>query len=183
MLDNAKVDRRILRTKRALWGAMMELLHDQNWDEINIQMICARADVARSSFYKHFGNKAALLDFGFEGTQRDIEELIVAKSERGSAFVTLDWFVDHIAADARFFERVFQSAANYAVFLRLKKAMGTAFAREILMRGDVAEPFLVSFVVGGYFGIIERWVMQGCKDTQKDIKALVSEFAGRVLTS
>ena len=62
MTDKTKLDRRIVKTRTALRGALLELLQYNSWNIINVRMICGEANIARSSFYLHFENKLALLD-------------------------------------------------------------------------------------------------------------------------
>ncbi len=50
-------DRRSLRSRRLLSEALLGLLQDHDWADISVQMICGRADVARSTFYAHFQTK------------------------------------------------------------------------------------------------------------------------------
>ena len=62
---SGSLDRRALRSRRMLWDALFALLQDHDWADINIQMICQKAVVARSTFYVHFPTKQDLLDSGF----------------------------------------------------------------------------------------------------------------------
>lgn len=60
-LDNAGEDRRVVRNKRAILSAMVELVGEKRWAEIKVSDIISRADVARSTFYKHFSSKEDVL--------------------------------------------------------------------------------------------------------------------------
>ena len=62
MTDSIATDRRSLRSRRLLWEALLALLQKDDWAEISVQMICDRADVARSTFYAHFQTKQDLLE-------------------------------------------------------------------------------------------------------------------------
>jgi AcrR family transcriptional regulator len=54
-------DRRVLRTRRALGTALVELMLAHNFDDITVQQILDRARVGRATFYTHFRNKHDLL--------------------------------------------------------------------------------------------------------------------------
>lgn len=58
--DSGK-DRRVVRNKRAILTAMVELLGQKRWVEIRVNDIVDRADVGRSTFYKHFSSKDDVL--------------------------------------------------------------------------------------------------------------------------
>ena len=63
-------DRRVRRTKGLLRGALASLVHEKPYDAIAVKEILARADVGRSAFYAHFGDKDALLDSAIRETLR-----------------------------------------------------------------------------------------------------------------
>ena len=54
-------DRRVVRNKGAILAAMVELMGEKRWVEISVGDIVDRADVARSTFYKHFSSKEDVL--------------------------------------------------------------------------------------------------------------------------
>ena len=54
-------DRRVLRNNGAILTAMVELIGEKRWVDITVGDIVDRADVARSTFYKHFSNKEEVL--------------------------------------------------------------------------------------------------------------------------
>jgi AcrR family transcriptional regulator len=59
-------DRRVRRTHRRLKEALLELIEERDFDRITVEDITERADVARSTFYSHFGSKEELLFSGFD---------------------------------------------------------------------------------------------------------------------
>lgn len=54
-------DRRVLRTKRALGVALVELMVAEDFDAITVQRVIERAKVGRTTFYAHFRNTDDLL--------------------------------------------------------------------------------------------------------------------------
>ncbi|MGN4444820.1 TetR/AcrR family transcriptional regulator [Bacillus cereus group sp. MYBK79-1] len=69
MNDSEKqLDLRIRRTHKLLWDSLFELMTQskQKYSTITINQICDRAMVHRTTFYKHFEDKDALLTFGFK---------------------------------------------------------------------------------------------------------------------
>ena len=53
-------------TKRALAGALRELMADVPFDKIQVAHICERCDMNRKSFYYHFKDKYDLLNWIFD---------------------------------------------------------------------------------------------------------------------
>lgn len=56
------MDRRIKKSRAAIYQAFIHLLNQQNYDTITVQDIIDLADVGRSTFYAHFESKEILLE-------------------------------------------------------------------------------------------------------------------------
>lgn len=56
-------DRRVKRTRKLLQDAFLALLAEKRFQSISVQDIAERADVNRATFYTHFLDKYALLDY------------------------------------------------------------------------------------------------------------------------
>ncbi len=54
-------DRRLIRSRRLLGNALIELMQEKRYIDITVQDIIDRADVGRTTFYKHFQDKEDLL--------------------------------------------------------------------------------------------------------------------------
>ncbi|MBC6975258.1 TetR/AcrR family transcriptional regulator [Bacillus sp. Xin] len=72
--NEGQLDLRIRRTHKLLWESLFELMTQskQKYSSITINQICDRAMVHRTTFYKHFEDKDALLAFGFEKYQEEV---------------------------------------------------------------------------------------------------------------
>jgi len=55
-------DRRITKTRKAIYAAFLQLLNQKNFETITVQEIIDLADVGRSTFYSHYESKELLLD-------------------------------------------------------------------------------------------------------------------------
>lgn len=58
----ARVDPRVLRTRKLIRDALVSLLGEKSFESISVQDIAERATVNRATFYAHFVDKFALLD-------------------------------------------------------------------------------------------------------------------------
>lgn len=66
--NEEQLDLRVRRTHKLLWESLFELMTQakQKYSSITINQICDRAMVHRTTFYKHFEDKDALLAFGLK---------------------------------------------------------------------------------------------------------------------
>ena len=63
-MKNEKQDLRIVKTKKVLYMALVDLMREKTFEEIKVSEICSRALVNRSTFYAHYEDKYEfLVDF------------------------------------------------------------------------------------------------------------------------
>ena len=58
----SQTDRRIAKTKKAIYTAFLQLLNSKGYQATTVQDIIDLADVGRSTFYSHYESKELLLD-------------------------------------------------------------------------------------------------------------------------
>lgn len=128
---NAEIaDRRVLRTRRALRDAFLSLMEERGWDAVNVQDICERADVGRSTFYLHFQSKDELLAGGFA----DLAALLrsqAAGSKGPLAF--LPGLIDHVGEQKKLFRSLIGHRGGLSVQMRFR-AMVLALIEDDLSR-------------------------------------------------
>lgn len=61
--DERKLDPRVKRTRQLLQQALMDLMAEKSFQAITVQDIAGRATVNRVTFYAHFEDKYALLEY------------------------------------------------------------------------------------------------------------------------
>jgi AcrR family transcriptional regulator len=67
-------DRRVQKTKSSLRDALIGLAREKPYDSIAVKEILDRANVGRSTFYTHFGDKHELLESGIHELLRSVYE-------------------------------------------------------------------------------------------------------------
>jgi AcrR family transcriptional regulator len=102
-------DLRVRRTRKLLWEALMAEMSERAFEEITVSDICERAMVHRTTFYKHYADKYALLEQGM----RQMYDSLVAEARHAppSAFTE--------ANPPPYFVRLFEHVAEYQRFYRL----------------------------------------------------------------
>ncbi|MGH2520899.1 MAG: TetR/AcrR family transcriptional regulator [Anaerolineales bacterium] len=81
--EEKKVDPRVKRTRQWLQQALLDLMAEKNFEAITVQDIAERASVNRVTFYAHFTDKYALLEY----TMRAIfQKKLRAELSEGASF-------------------------------------------------------------------------------------------------
>jgi AcrR family transcriptional regulator len=93
------VDRRVQRTRTALYDALVGLIRRKAYDAITVEDILRAADVARATFYAHFTSKDDLLERSLDRLR---QELVAAEASSGgagaAAYPPSRIFFEHVAA-------------------------------------------------------------------------------------
>ncbi|WP_297157640.1 TetR/AcrR family transcriptional regulator [uncultured Ellagibacter sp.] len=114
------MDLRVVKTKRAIKGALTDLCASKPLAEVTVKELCSRAEVSKPAFYYHYGNVADVVD----EIEDDAVSAIVEK--------TLDGSVDLASEETlrRFGEHVFHSPL--APLLKPDASNGT-FGRKLAL--------------------------------------------------
>src|SRR5829696_1166863 len=122
----AKVaDRRIQRTRALLLSALLDLIVERGYEDVSVQDIVDRANVGRSTFYKHFLDKRELLLTGVAGLQNLLiqqgaaQASSAALSERLLSF-SLPLF-QHVQGNIRFCRALLGSDSGAIVEPRIQR--------------------------------------------------------------
>lgn len=77
-----RIDRRVLRTRTALYDALVRLILERGYDALTVQDLLDAANVGRSTFYAHFTSKDDLLAKSL-GRLRAELDAVIADRPRG----------------------------------------------------------------------------------------------------
>lgn len=144
-------DRRVVRNNRAILAAMVELIGEKPWVEITVSDIVDRADVARSTFYKHFSSKEDVLLASMQPMLR-----ILAQREGDLSWrADLDRLLDHYWTSRSLARAVFggERASVVERALRDEAFVGLDGDASIAVRQMVAIR-----MAAGRIALIREWV-------------------------
>jgi AcrR family transcriptional regulator len=77
----SSTDRRVRRTRQALQDAFVALVLEEGYDQVGVDAIATRADVARPTFYAHYTDKNDLLTEVFTSLIEDLGRRLAFPSE------------------------------------------------------------------------------------------------------
>ncbi|MCT3006758.1 TetR/AcrR family transcriptional regulator, partial [Propionibacterium freudenreichii] len=134
------MDARIVRTRHALQGALLELARDRPLDDITVGDITKRAHVNRSSFYLHYTDKDTLLADALEmqiDRSADDEDLRTDSPEHMPPGLTD--YLNHVAEYASLYGRVLNDGGSGVVANRLRSHVHDIVERAL--NDSDADPF------------------------------------------
>ena len=190
-MDQEKKDRRTRKTRQLLRGALLALLKEKRYDEISVQDIIERADVARSTFYVHYVDKDDLLTGGQGIFAENLDHQLTAHTagSGASAYSARMWFY-HVQAQGDILKII---AKDPAVELAMKTLSGIIH-RSVQegMQGhpqagnaEVPMPVIVDYLADSSMTLIQWWLKDGMRRTPEQMddmfQRLVSPGVSSVL--
>ena len=186
-----QLDLRIRRTYKFLWDALMALLAERDFEAITVTDLCERAMVHRTTFYKHYEDKHALLA---SGIQEELNALFEAHDTAVDKPLERDHAPEMLARVVAVFEHVQRRERFYRLMLtgtgfgqfstRLRKALAERFERRLrrdVKHNDVPAGLEAQLHAAAMTTAITWWLEGGCAYTPIEMAGLLQRHRGTPL--
>jgi len=183
------MDRRISKTRKAIFSAFEGLLTEKRYEQISVQDIIDRADIGRSTFYAHFETKDDLL----KNTCRNMFDHVFEdhpSSESSHDFSAgydslkprLTHILYHLQDDRTWYERIFacESADLFwgyfkTQFLELISRYGIEKRAENL---SVPGNFYLNYYCSTFMEAVKWWFKNGLRTTPEELELYFEKVTG-----
>jgi len=168
-MDQEKKDRRVRRTRQLLQDALLSLLKEKRYEDISVQDIIQRADVARSTFYVHYVDKDDLLMGGqgifAGGFDQHSGERHFVETKNISVFSVQLWF-QHIKMQSPILKIMEKDSAMELAMKTLhgiiKHDVEDKVQRHLkIENGAVPSSLIVDYLAGSLMILLTWWLKQG----------------------
>jgi len=132
-------DRRVKRTNKALADALINASLEKGYDNVAIKDITDRADVAYSTFFRHYHNKDELL-LEILGNLMDTMRRLMRQHPKSSPEQNGHILFRHVQQNASFYRVLLSSQTTNGVLWRFQRMI----EQELLNRGGSESPQLVA---------------------------------------
>jgi AcrR family transcriptional regulator len=163
-------DRRIQRTRALLLSALLDLIVERGYEEVTVQDIVDRANVGRSTFYKHFLDKRELLLNGVDGLRGS---LVQQRSTRDSSVAGRDGLLtfslllfQHVQANLRFCRALLSPHSAAVVEPQIQRILADLVREELAVcispDAELAVPLdvVIQYTVSAFLGLLRWWMEQ-----------------------
>lgn len=166
------MDRRMRKTKAAIYTAFSELLAKKKYSQITVEQIINLADIGRSTFYSHFGTKDELLKSMcldmFQGMTFSEHSIDIANPHSIVAEL-----LRHIKNNKKAIKGVITSESGN-LFIRYFKVYFNQRIEKLLDRLDkscitVPKDFLINHISGSFIEMVEWWIESDMKQTPEEL--------------
>jgi AcrR family transcriptional regulator len=177
------MDLRVRRTRASLQDALIRLMKEKPFREIQIAEIANRAGVSRPTFYLHYRSKEELLmggvDAVFEEFYRERAAAIAAGSfDRREFSIRMFQYWERYAETMRL---VIQADIHNELKKRLKEYFSLVIA-ELAVRHEKPPAYLrskdliIDFISGGAHALLTQWIAEGMPYSAKQMGQLFYEL-------
>lgn len=165
-ITEAKPDRRILKTKRAIYEALVELMQKKKLNSITVTELAAAANINRKTFYTYYSTVNDVLDEVINELISSLKDLMYTMSEDYNMLSpqTLFAFLNTIMSDVDIVRALFTSDNGNMLFNKLQKALQETLLKE-LIDNDIKMnippeqyPLISSFAAGGMIYVYYEWI-------------------------
>ena len=181
MSINNSTDLRSRRTRKWLQQALLSLMKEKSFREIQITEIADRAEVSRPAFYLHFRSKEELLfshvDTVFEEFHTEFSnELAEGNIDlQKICILVFQYWEKH----ADILQMVIEANTQLILLERLREhvsALLTELAGRRKKRDQQRHDFIVDYVTGGIYMLLTKWITTGMSASVEEMGDLLFEL-------
>ena len=162
-------DRRITKTRKAIYAAFLQLLNQKNFETITVQEIIDLADVGRSTFYSHYESKELLLDELCRYLFHHLferEENITTKAYLTHIFSHFKKNQDHVSSlllsKNDYFFRQLQKELEHHVYPMVEADLQ-------IIHPKIPASYLKHFVVTNFIETLTWWLREGQIYSEREV--------------
>ncbi|MED1606852.1 TetR/AcrR family transcriptional regulator [Cytobacillus kochii] len=184
---NKKLDRRKQYTRMVLKESLMELLREKIISSITIKELCQKADINRSTFYSHYRDQFDLLQHIEDEILLELQVTLrqYNHNETNETFAMTKYLLDYVYKRSSDFLVLFSDHGNKAFQTRVIDT-----AQSIIINSLKEDPqvinldkskYMIYFVISGCIYVIEKWLMNGMKESPEEMTTIITEISNRVI--
>ena len=177
------MDRRVVKTKRAIRNAFAELLSQKKIHEITIKDIAEKADINRKTFYAHYSGTYQIVD--------EIENNIVSELRELLQDVDLNRCLKNpheifqkltsiINSDINFYGNLMQMDKNSSLITKIVQEIKTSLKDSLYekIHMDMFSLDVISdFIISGMLAVFQNWFNSDRKQSIEDLSRTISVIA------
>lgn len=184
---NKKLDRRKQYTRMVLKESLMELLREKIISSITIKELCQKADINRSTFYSHYRDQFDLLQHIEDEILLELQVTLKQynHNETNETFAMTKYLLDYVYKRSADFLVLFSDHGNKAFQTRVIDTAQSIIINSLKEDRQVINidksKYMIYFVISGCIYVIEKWLMNGMKESPEEMTTIITEISNRVI--
>ena len=177
---DAKEDRRVRKTKKALREGLAELLTEKSIQNITVRELTDKADVHRSTFYANFVDIYDLYNHIEETVISELRDIITGTQDLDSTQCIILLF-EYISANKQISRLVLGSNLGTSFIHRVSALFKDIYVAHwrttynLNVSSDKLEAY-AHFLFSGYLGVIREWVVNDFEPSENELLEIISDI-------
>lgn len=181
--DKPRVDLRVIRTRRLIKDAVIDLLHEVDINKLTVNRIAQRAQINRVTFYLHYKDIPDMLEKMVEEMIDEIDRIRVKQAGENTIekpeWETLVNLLEHIAENAKFFKVVLitvQTPIFHERFIEIISELvkDSTEIDSLLNKADIQKDIATWYVTSAISGTIISWMQNDMPYSPKYLAKQIS---------
>jgi AcrR family transcriptional regulator len=191
MSAETTTDQRVVRTRRAIRQALIELIAAQGFDSLSVKDIASRAGINRGTFYLHYHDKYDLLEQTEAEIIAELEQIFTQASDLQPAdfrdlsqpLPQLVSLFEYLRENALLMQAVLGLKGEIAFQSKVKRAMELNLFREGFLAHikpenlTVPSQYLITYVVSAHLGVVQLWLNSGCREPAAEMAQILMRLS------
>lgn len=177
-----KINAGRIRSMDMITTALFELLEHTPFARITVSDICAKAGVARKTFYRSFSGKTAVIERLFDQVFYEFMQKYDFKTS-GARKIYLYWY-KYILCTREFAEMFFDPDLYSLIIEKIRQFVQIEL-EETLHNGTAFDPlhadYYINFAAAGIASIMREWIRNDCQTPATTMAILTSRLLSGIL--
>lgn len=149
-----------LRSKDWLRNALLQLLEEQNYAQVTIKEICARADLSRQTFYQMFDSKDEVMEYHFMTLFREFSKECGDFESISISSLTCRFF-QFFYRHRRFVEELIENNMAYILEQQFERYLRQITLFQTINDREQHPDYSLAYVAGALTQILIHWFQCG----------------------
>lgn len=163
MQETAHIDRRVVKTKRAIKEAFAKLLTQKDINDITISDIAEEANINRKTFYNYYDGIYEVVGEIEDDIVRLIDKEVTGigfQNSLQSPYLIFEKLTKVINTDTDFFGYLLGMNANVSLESKIADLLKSKFKMFVLQDVEISElrlNLMTEFIISGMVAVYRRW--------------------------
>ena len=178
-----KIDRRIIKTKKAIRNSFAELLSEKDINDITIKDISDTADINRKTFYNYYGGIYQVIDeieneivSAFDAVISDVDY----KRDMQNPYVIFSKLTAVINNDIDFYGHLMKMNNNAKLVTKIISTLKAKVRVSVSSQLEIDEQTLdlmLDYTISGMISVYKNWFNSGRKQSIEELSKIISVMA------
>ncbi|MBQ1838387.1 MAG: TetR/AcrR family transcriptional regulator [Ruminococcus sp.] len=177
------VDRRVLKTKRAIRNAFAKLMTEKDINDITIIELAEAADINRKTFYNYYSGVYQVVEEIEQDISRSYDALlgnVEFRQSMDAPYSLFERFSTLINMDPEFFGYLLSMDGNTVLITRIMRLLKDKTCEKMVAQLDIAKykaNIMIDYVLSGMLSVYQHWFASDRTVPLEEVSQIISKMS------